>query len=199
MIKIYKIAVVAFSLFLLQSCKNEISCSEPVTNIGRTCKLKLNKEAKRSLNTLAEILSELHDLQNTDEKSGSAKVMSNEIFFNLDKSDNLYFKLNYYKDYYKEIKPTYHYYEVPIEQLNPENITITELGLWQYGANSIVTINSKFSNDKAFSLKFVKYDKDNNLVSVECLEKGEIGFLVRREDAEKLKNAFITFINNYKK
>lgn len=197
--KILKITlIVSFLIFL--SCKSEMTCSEPSENIGRTNSLKLNAECEQSLNAITKILNWQHELKNFDKNSSVALIRTNEIYFNLNENNqNLYIKAFYYKDYLKEKKPNYNYYEVPINQLDPKNIEIEVLGLKQYENNSVIIFTSKFSNDKAFTRTHVLYDNDNNLQHIECVQTSSIDLLVKTEDAQILKDAFVNFLRNYKK
>ncbi len=185
-------------ILILQSCKSEINCTEPIDDIGRTCNLKLNPVAVKSLNIISEILSFNHELWNTNEKSGLAKVRANIISFNLNKDNKIfYINLFFYKDYLKSKLASYQYYEIPLKELIAENIIVHETSVEQYGEVSLFEIRSKFSNDKAFVFKVVECDDNNNLKSVTCSDSSTLTFFVKTEDAIVLKDAFVDFINNY--
>lgn len=196
MYKTFKISIVITLFYLFQSCNNKNECDEPTILNERTCKKKLSEEAFRSLNLITKILNSSNYLKNNDEESSIALLITNEIFFNLDNSNNLFFKISYYGDYSKTKIRSYSYYEVPINEIDITNITTSDSVLLKYGEITYVTINSKFNNDKAFRYSLVSYDNNNNLEYVKCSESSEITFSVSSSEAQLLKNSFLTFVSN---
>lgn len=193
-------SVILFILFLtIFSCKSEQNCFVQEDEIGRTNNLELNSIAEKSLNTITKILSYENELKNIDEESSVAKIRTNEIYFNLEKGNEiLYIKTIYWKDYFREEQLSYFYYEVPIKEIMIDNIKIEDSGLWQYADSSFFHIISKFNNEKAFRFKFVDFKSDP--IEVDCTgTTSDINLLIRSENAQILKEALKNFIENYDK
>lgn len=184
---------------LLADCKSGMNCDVPSYKHERQNHLNLNAEAQRSLNIISKILDGSSVLTINNPIEGEPKIRVNTIFFNLNKNEPIFYIENifYYDNYERKISH-YFSFEIPLSELVPENIKVSEEDMPMYGRFASIEFTSNYNNPEAFLLKTINL-KGTNPEVTQCEKRSYFNLDLNVEDAMELKVAFIDFLNNYKK
>lgn len=192
-----KVLLILLTFCFLSSCQKE-NCEIPDYDLTRKVDIKINTNAEKSLNDLTQILKTGRYLKNLIPENGGCKRLENEIYFNLNQENEiLHIKCIYYKNEIGLETSHYMNYDIPISQIDTNNIDISFYpngGLFEKSA--ILSISSKFNNPDAFKIKIVKIENEEEKVT-QCVSDSGISINLRIEDAEKFKFALINLVNNY--
>ena len=182
---------------LLSSC-NKNECEVPNYDLVRKVALQLNSETEKNLNSITQILHNHRYLKNNLVSKTVPARLENEIFFNLNKDNNvLHFREIHYKNLVDFEINHYRNYDIPIDEIDTESIEIiymTEGSVYENSA--VITIKSKFNNTEAFNKQSVVIENGKEVVKACATDEG-FSINIKSEDAELLKKSLVSFIKNY--
>ncbi|WP_417443627.1 hypothetical protein [Joostella sp.] len=194
-----KILLTPLILLIIFSCKNQDTCGFLDYEKSRKCELSLNSNAKKYLNLLSKSnyieLRTKEVIQFNGEKTRSG--YKTDIYFNLnDDNQNFYIEKVQF-DYYSNKLRAITSWEVPLQELNSNNIEVSEYYSEYYESNvAQLTFSANYMNPDAFKLRLTKYDENGNSEVIQCDIRSSFEITTTPEEANRLKNAFKNFLNN---
>lgn len=186
-------------ILLVFSCGDKDSCGLPDYEKVRKCELALNASSKKGLNSISTI-SNIELISNEITMANGKRSRAgfrNNIFFDLNaNSQTFYFEQMQY-DYDAQKLLAIRTWEVPLNELNSDNIEVSEMYMELFRTNvSIVSFTSNFNNPEAFDFTLVTYDEDGETKDINCNKVSSFDITTSPAKANEIKTAFQNILSN---
>lgn len=186
-------------LLLIFSCSDKENCGLPDYEKTRKCDLNLNPVAKRSLNSIATLShARLRTMEITNSKGQKTRTeYKDNIYFDLNKTSKMFYIEEAMYDFYSQKLLAIISWEVPLIELNVDNIEINEYHSDFFeGYVAEIGFRANFNNPDAFLLKYITYDEKGKAKVTQCERRSYLDFTTTPKNAIQLKSAFTDFLKN---
>lgn len=179
-------------IFTIVGCNSDKS---GIFNEDKIVEVSLNKEAKKALNNISNILNGENYIKSTYSSTGQRS----NIFFTLKEDESfLILKTDYYENIDMGGKHNSTYTKFFTDDLNEDNIDLRISNLPYFGGEfGEIKIRSEFNKKDAFIVKRPIVE-ENGKSTEKVFYTDNLTIILNKENAIKLKQELITFIKFYK-
>lgn len=179
------------------SCKSNSDTGFPNYEKTRKIEINLNPQAESALNEITKIIDGRPLISLNENYTNLALANNCEIYFNLNENDeNIYIRHTYYKD--RALINVSHYddYRLPINEIDPSNIIVSEGYFPAFGGEyASIRISAMYNNPDIFERCRTRFN--NQEKTVNCINQSYVDLLLKVEVAHEFKKQLIIFVNNF--
>lgn len=190
--------VVLLLFFMVFSCESD-DCGLPNYEKKRECGLTLNQKAKKSLNTISLLSGQTLRTKEVVDTQGNKThgEYITDIYFDIQDNTQMFYIEKVQYDFYTQKLKAVTSWEIPLNELNPDNIEISEFHSdFFVGDVADLGFRANMNNPNAFKMKFIVYDENGNPKVTKCEKRDYFEITTSPKIANELKTSFQGFLNN---